>query len=82
MAFDIEKIAAAVEKALQATAYFDRLTAEEQENYHDYVRIMAELDWPAYLNGDPLFHQTIISRYESDGAQGVRGSAFSLKGNQ
>lgn len=80
MAFDIEKIAAAVEKALQATAYFDRLTAEEQENYHDYVRIMAELDWPAYLNGDPLFHQTIISRYESDGAQGVVSAIYDYYG--
>ena len=54
--FDMEKIAAAVEKALQSTSYYDRLSDEEQENYHSYVRIMAELDWPAYINGDTIFH--------------------------
>ena len=42
----------------------DRLTDEEQENYHSYVRIMAELDWPAYINGDTIFHQMIIVHHQ------------------
>jgi anaerobic ribonucleoside-triphosphate reductase len=35
--FDMEKIAAAVEKALQSTSYYDRLSDEEQENYHSFA---------------------------------------------
>ena len=78
--FDMEKIAAAVEKALQSTSYYDRLSDEEQENYHSYVRIMAELDWPAYINGDTIFHQMIIDSYESDGALGVEAAIYNYYG--
>lgn len=78
--FDIEKIAAAIEKAMQSTSYYDRLSDEEQENYHSYVRIMAELDWPAYINGDTIFHQMIIDSYESDGAPGVESLIYDYYG--
>ena len=80
VAFDMEKIAAAVEKALQSTTYYDRLSEDEQENYHDYVRIMAELDWPAYINGDPVFHQTVIDLYEEKGASGVESAIYDYYG--
>ena len=78
--FDMEKIAAAVEKAMQSTSYYDRLTDEEQENYHSYVRIMAELDWPAYINGDTIFHQMIIDSYASYGRQGVESAIYDYYG--
>lgn len=78
--FDMEKIAAAVEKAMQSTSYYDRLTDEEQENYHSYVRIMAELDWPAYINGDTIFHQMIIDSYASNGRQGVESAIYDYYG--
>ena len=80
VAFDIEKIAAAVEKALQSTSYYDHLTENEQKNYHDYVRIMAELDWPAYINGNPVFHQTVIDLYEESGAPGVESAIYDYYG--
>ena len=80
VAFDMEKIAAAVEKALQSTTYYDRLSEDEQENYHDYVRIMAELDWPAYIYGDPVFHQTVIDLYEEKGASGVESAIYDYYG--
>lgn len=78
--FDMEKIAAAIEKAMQSTSYYDHLSDEEQENYHSYVRIMAELDWPAYINGDTIFHQTIIDSYASDGAPGVESAIYDYYG--
>lgn len=78
--FDTKKIMAAVEIALQATSYYDHLSEEEQENYHNYVRIMAELDWPAYINGDTIFHQMIIDYYESDGAPGVESAIYDYYG--
>lgn len=80
VAFDIEKIAAAVEKAIQSTSYYDRLSEDEQENYHDYVRIMAEMDWPAYINGDPVFHQKVLDLYEESGAPGVESAIYDYYG--
>ena len=50
---------------------YKKLTEENKKNFHDYVRIMAEIDWPAYINGDPIFHSTIIDRYEIEGESGV-----------
>lgn len=80
MALDFEKIAAAVEKAMQATSYYDYYSEREQENYHDYVRIMAELDWPAYINGDTIFHQIVVDRYESEGVPGVEAAIYDYYG--
>ncbi len=80
VAFDIEKIAAAVVKGLQSTSYYDYLTENEQENFHDYVRIMAKLDWPAYINGDTVFHQTVIDLYEEKGAAGVESAIYDYYG--
>lgn len=35
----------------------------EMANYHDYIRIMAEIEWPAFLDGDSDFHEEIIRLY-------------------
>ena len=48
--FNISKISLAIQKAFEATAAdscFEWSTEEERENYRTFVRIMAELDWPA-----------------------------------
>ena len=37
IAFDIEKIMAAVEKALQSSSHNDFFTQEEHQNYHSYT---------------------------------------------
>ena len=78
--FDIEKISAAIEIAMQSMHYFDRFSENEQENYHSYVRIMAELDWPAYINGDAIFHQMIIDLYEADDVPGIESAIFDYYG--
>lgn len=78
--YDVEKIAAAIARAMQSISYHDRLTDEERENYHRYVRIMAMLDWPAYINRDTAFHQMIIDAYSSDGSQGVESLIYDYYG--
>lgn len=78
--FDMEKIMAAIYSAMQPTSYYDRLSDEEQKHYHSYVRIMAEFDWPAYINRDAVFHQLIIDTYESDGASGVESAIYDYYG--
>ena len=80
IAVDIAKITAAVEKAIQSQSYSERYTEEEAENYHEYIRLMAELDWPAYINGDSVFHQLVLDRYESEGAEGVVSAIYDYYG--
>ena len=40
--------------------------AEELENYRNYLRVMAELDWPAFFEYDPFFHKTILRCVEDN----------------
>lgn len=80
IAFDIAKITAAVEKAIQSQSYSEYYTEEEAENYHEYIRLMAELDWPAYINGDSAFHQLVLDRYESEGEEGVVSAIYDYYG--
>lgn len=78
--YDIEKIEAAIMRACETIYIKDRYTDEELGNYHDYVRIMAELDWPAYINGDSVFHRMILDRYESEGETGVVSAIYDYYG--
>lgn len=41
---------------------------------------MAELDWPAYINGDPDFHEEIINSYETEGIPGVESAIYDYYG--
>lgn len=41
---------------------------------------MAELDWPAYINGDTDFHREIITSYETHGASGVESAIYDYYG--
>ncbi len=54
--FDIDKIVEAIMLAMDK---------QQEQNYHDYIRIMAEIGWPAYLDGDFDFHERIIKFYEN-----------------
>ena len=55
---DISKIVAAITKVYEAQ---ETLRSEvELSNYHEYVQIMAEFEWPAFLEYDPIFHRQII----------------------
>ena len=78
--FNISKISLAIQKAFEATAadsYFEWSTEEEHENYRTYVRIMAELDWPAFLEYDPDLHAEIISCVEDGDAEGITDALYS-----
>ncbi len=74
--FDIEKIVAAISKAADAIYDSEDLSESERENYHKYVRILAELDWPAYINGEPVFHEYVIEQYEKSGEKGVIAAIY------
>ena len=76
--FDISKIIAAITKAYEATEQekLAQLKAEERENYSKYVRIMAELDWPAFLEYDPDFHNKIIECVDALDEQGIENAIF------
>ena len=56
--FDISKIIAAITKAYEAQEA--QRSEVELSNYHEYVQIMAEFEWPAFLEYDPKFHRQII----------------------
>lgn len=74
--YDMNKIAAAILKAIESQHDEDRYSEDELRNYHQYIRIMAEFDWPAYLNPDIFFHQIVIDQFESDGEAGVVSALY------
>lgn len=41
------------------------LSKEEKENYHQFIWNMAEIGWPAYMDGDLDFHKTINALFEN-----------------
>lgn len=59
--FDIEKVVEALVRVVSEKE-FD-LSEIEKQNYHDYIRIVAELEWPAFLDGDYDFHEQIVELY-------------------
>lgn len=69
--FDIEKISKAVSTAFpESKIDFDleldfSLSKEEKENYHQFIWNMAEIGWPAYMDGDLDFHKTINTLFEN-----------------
>ena len=65
---------AAVECVFQAEAYRDQLHVNK--DYYMYVRIMAALDWPAYINGDTSFHQRILKCYEEEDLEGLEAEIY------
>lgn len=78
--FDISKISLAIQKAFEATAadsYLEWSTEEERDNYHKFVRIMAEFDWPAFLEYDSDLHDEIISCVENGDAEGMTNALYS-----
>lgn len=76
VAYDTEKIEAAILKAWEGIGTEERYTENELKNYHDYVRVMAEFDWPAYINGDPAFHQIVLDRYDAEGEESVVSAIY------
>lgn len=62
IAFDMDKIAAAIEKAYQAEMAAER--EAEVEQYRKFIRVMRKLGWPAYLDGDTDFHGMIVDSFE------------------
>ena len=60
---EIDKIVDAVLAAMPESNF--KLSEEEKKNYNRFVRIMSEIEWPVYMDGDIDFHQTIITLYEN-----------------
>ena len=63
----------ALQKAVQVSyeRELEELTQKEQEKYREYIRVMAEIDWPAYINGDADFHATIVDKFINEGIDAV-----------
>lgn len=57
--FDMSIIVEAISKELSQDDF--RVAKTHKKNYHKYIRIMAELGWPAYMDGDYNFHERIVS---------------------
>ena len=60
--FDMEKVIEAVTRVVSERA-FD-ISKLEKKNYYNYIRIMAEIEWPAFLDGDFDFHEQIVELYD------------------
>ena len=62
----VKKIAAeitaeVIEKLSQSkTIPIFELSEDEKQNYHDFIRIMGEVGWPAFMDSDFDFHKKII----------------------
>lgn len=74
--YDTKKIAAAILRACETLYTEEQYTDDELKNYHDYVRVMAEIDWPAYINGDPAFHQVVLDCYDAEGEGSVVSAIY------
>lgn len=72
--FDISKIVQAIEKAMEARC--NQATVEESENYRKFVRVMAELDWPAFLEYDPKLHAEVLSCVNSSNLDGITEALY------
>lgn len=71
VAFDVDRIIAAIMKA-EGIIYESReLSGSAQEKFHRYLQIMEEIDWPAYVNGDTIFREIVVEEYEQSGTDGV-----------
>lgn len=81
--FDIEKVLSALEKAGEAyyKDYDERdLLEEELENYCTYVRIMAELGWPAFLEYDTDVHAEVIACVETGDMERINNLIYNRYG--
>lgn len=76
--FNISKIIEALQTALDHDyeESFAKWSADELENYRKFLLIMAELDWPAFLEGDTEFHSEIISLMEAADAEGIANALY------
>lgn len=61
--FDIDRIVQAMFVTI-STADIS-LSKKERQIYHSYIKIMAELGWPAYNDGDLNFHKRIVNLVET-----------------
>lgn len=80
---DSSKICQAIIEMVEAivdASYLERSTEEERENYQKFVLIMAELDWPAFLEYDPDLHAEIISCVEVEDVEGIIDTLYSYFG--
>jgi len=74
LVFDIDKIA----RILCAGIHPINVTMSEKERqtYHFYIRIMAELGWPAYNDGDLDFHKHIVNLVETEQYEKVEEAIY------
>lgn len=68
--FDMDKIAAAIEKAYQTELAAEREV--EAEQYRKYIAVMRKLGWPAFLDGDTDFHEKIIESFEGGSLESIK----------
>lgn len=61
--FDLEKIFKAVPANNSLICL--EMSEKERKTYHTYIRIMAELGWPAYNDGDFDFHKHIVDLFKT-----------------
>ena len=76
--FDTSALRQAIEKAFEVAYanYSTPTTENESENYRKFIRIMSELDWPAFLEYDPDLHTEIISCVEAEDADGITDALY------
>lgn len=79
-AYDFEKITNAIEKAFQSTDFYNHLCENDRKNYYNYLRIMAKLGWPAYINGNSFFHSTIIDLYDAGNITELEDTIYNYYG--
>ncbi len=75
VAWDWDKICDAVERVYKAEH-----SKQDQTNYQKYIRIMEEIDWPAFINGDTIFHEMVIEQYAQGGSNAVITTIYDYYG--
>lgn len=72
--FDPERIVEAVTRAVPEHEL--DMSELEKANYHDYIRIMAEIEWPAFLECDFEFHEQIIRLYNEGLVEKIKETIY------
>jgi len=81
--FDISKIYTAISKIFDSSPSLldiDCIDDKERENYHSFLRIMAELDWPAFFEYTPELHSEVISFVKEGNYSGIEKTLYSYFG--
>ena len=72
--FNIDKLAEAIFAGIPSLSI--TMSPQQRKTYHSYIRIMAELGWPAYNDNDFDFHERIVELFETGQCEKIESAIY------